>query len=127
MHFSTQSVTLLNIVIHRHALEGVDAGPASTLDNRRVVTDHVTVFIDDQVHDATAIDATKQNMFKDPAGYFGVHGVTQGWKPLVMFEIVDGCASQNKCVLAFYHLSRSELDFGCKTGARFYTFSMKQS
>jgi hypothetical protein len=29
--------------------------------------------------------------------------------------------------LAFFHLSRSELDFGCKTGARFYTFSMKHS
>jgi hypothetical protein len=52
MHFSPQGVTVLCIIIQRHAILAVD-GFESTLAEPRIVKDHVVVFIEDLKHDAT--------------------------------------------------------------------------
>jgi len=51
MHYSPDGVTILCIVVTRHAILGVD-GFVSTLAEPKLVKDHVVVFIDDLKHDA---------------------------------------------------------------------------
>jgi hypothetical protein len=62
MHFSPQGVTLLCIVFTRHAMLAVD-GFESTLDEPRLVKDHVVVFVNDLKHDAAVRLYTKASMF----------------------------------------------------------------
>ena len=50
-----------------------------------------------------------------PEGYFGVNGVTKGWKPILMIQNMDGCSCQNKCASAFNDVSNSRQTLGWDT------------
>ena len=54
-----------------------------------------------------------QTKLTDEDGFFK----SMGFTPTKIYQLADNCCSQNKCALAFLHISESEKEFGVQTGA----------